>query len=467
MSNTSDRYSIGIDIGTSSICGILYDRIENRHLTISKANDANLKTSRAWEKIQDPRRILEIAFSILSDFLRENTNISAIGITGQMHGILYYDAQGQAVSPLYTWQDARGNLIWREDQTYSEFLTKESGSFIPSGYGLTTHFFNLKNGLVPKDAVGFCTIADYVVMKLTGQTKAITDRSNAASLGLFDVENGQFGNSIPDLIGMDPSFLPIISNTGVPAGNLNTDLLKNESELEIPQEIIPVFPAIGDNQAAFLGAIKSCEKNGNVLNLAESVQITIGTGSQMAIWSDHYVSVPDLETRPCPRGGYLLVGAALSGGSSFALLKNFFEKAIALFDPDSDRKEIDFYKIMIDQDWNCRSRNPIQAETFFCGTRKDPRKRGAIKNIALDNFLPEDLIFAFLQGMIDELYGFYQKVPKELRKGRRQIACSGNTLRKNELLRSILEKTFGLPLRLSDCEEEAAFGAADIDTINR
>ena len=27
-----------------------------------------------------------------------------------MHGILYVDADGNAVSPLYTWQDARGSL---------------------------------------------------------------------------------------------------------------------------------------------------------------------------------------------------------------------------------------------------------------------------------------------------------------------------------------------------------------------
>ena len=31
--------------------------------------------------------------------------ITSIGITGQMHGILYVDESGRGLSPLYTWQD--------------------------------------------------------------------------------------------------------------------------------------------------------------------------------------------------------------------------------------------------------------------------------------------------------------------------------------------------------------------------
>ena len=51
----------------------------------------------------------------ISDFITED--IAVIGITGQMHGIVYTDCNGMAISPLYTWQDGRGNLPYG-DTTY-------------------------------------------------------------------------------------------------------------------------------------------------------------------------------------------------------------------------------------------------------------------------------------------------------------------------------------------------------------
>ena len=40
------------------------------------------------------------------------------------------------------------------------------------------------------------------------------------------------------------------------------------------------------------------------------------------------------------------------------------------------------------------------------------------------------------------------------------IAASGNAVRKNHLLRAILEQTFGLKIMVPSHSEEAAFGAA-------
>ena len=80
-------------------------------------------------------------------------------------------------------------------------------------------------------------------------------------------------------------------------------------------ENISVYTAIGDNQASFLGSIR---------DIRHSIHITVGTSSQISVYSDDYVNVPLLDTRPLPGGGYILVGAALCGGCSFSLLKKFF-----------------------------------------------------------------------------------------------------------------------------------------------
>ena len=112
--------AIGIDIGTTSICGVVLDAENGNVLTSRTVNsDAFISTPNDWENIQDVTKIVAIASGILDSFLEEYAEeIAAIGLTGQMHGIVYVDAEGQAVSPLYTWQDARGNL------PYPSFIRK-------------------------------------------------------------------------------------------------------------------------------------------------------------------------------------------------------------------------------------------------------------------------------------------------------------------------------------------------------
>lgn len=58
-----------------------------------------------WERKQDARGIEHAALSLLDGLLQEFPDIGCVGLTGQMHGIVYVDAAGQLLSPLYTWQD--------------------------------------------------------------------------------------------------------------------------------------------------------------------------------------------------------------------------------------------------------------------------------------------------------------------------------------------------------------------------
>ena len=42
-----------------------------------------------------------------------------------------------------------------------------------SGYGLTTHFYHLVNGLAPEDADVLCTIPDYIAMCFAGEKRSV------------------------------------------------------------------------------------------------------------------------------------------------------------------------------------------------------------------------------------------------------------------------------------------------------
>ena len=98
----------GFDIGTTTVCGILIDLESGRTVkTQTRKNDSWIK-GEPYERLQDPARIWQLVQAIYQDFLAEG-EIAAIGLTGQMHGMVYVDTDGNAVSPLYTWEDERGN----------------------------------------------------------------------------------------------------------------------------------------------------------------------------------------------------------------------------------------------------------------------------------------------------------------------------------------------------------------------
>ncbi len=99
---------IGIDIGTSSICGVVYDESAGQVRSVTKANDAAIggwqdKDIPAWAFRQEASRILQVVRQLLDELMWPD--VASIGFSGQMHGMLYIDAAGKPVSPLFTWQD--------------------------------------------------------------------------------------------------------------------------------------------------------------------------------------------------------------------------------------------------------------------------------------------------------------------------------------------------------------------------
>ena len=432
---------IGIDIGTSSICGVVAEYRNQVLESITLENNTTINSLKTWEKVQDPQKILSLAEEIINTFCSRYSDIKGIGVTGQMHGILYVDQNGNSLSPLFTWQDGRGNEVYRNDKTYAQFLSESSGYSLSSGYGLMTHFYNLQNKLVPAGAGKICTIMDYVVMKLTGSKSPKTDSTNAAGLGFFDLQNLKFDSDTLNACGIRADILPELVQSAQLTGTYKS---------------IPVYSAIGDNQASFLGSVN---------DIPDSVHITVGTSGQVSVYSDKYLKIDNLDTRPFPGGGYILVGASLCGGKSFAILKDFFADTLKLFVPDFLEK-IDFYQIMTSVDYSKMDGDEPIVETTFQGSRALPLKRASISNLSGNNFTPEYLISAFMKGIARELYDFFCLIPEEVRNSKKILVGSGNAIRMNELLRMALEKQFNQKLTISIHHEEAAYGATVAITSN-
>lgn len=402
---------IGLDIGTTSICGVRMN-VENGMLEDSVTVNDNVwvKGKSAFEKMQNPDKI----FSIVNDITKRliTDDVGAIGVTGQMHGILYIDKKGNAISPLYTWQDGRGNEIYKDGITYAEFLNSHTG------YGNVTHFYNEQNGLVPENAVCFCTIHDYIAMKLVGHTSPLVHTSDAASFGNFDIDKNEFTVNCKLL----PNFTDRTAILGEYKG-------------------IPVSVAIGDNQAGFIGS--GCGE--------DSVLFNVGTGSQISFLSDNSTMVSGVERRPLTDGKCLSVGSSLCGGRAFAMLQQFFNDIAKLAGADVGK----MYDVM-EQTAEEKGSTDLVFKTLFCGTRENPEKRAEILNLSEENFTPADFVLACLNGITDELFEYYNLCGKKATR----LIGSGNAVRKTGLLRKSAEKRFGMPVQIPMFAEEAACGAA-------
>ena len=424
----------GVDIGTTTISAVVIDTDSMTAVWKRTVKSSGfLHTGEPWARIQNAQELADSARAVLEDALNSFDGISSIGLTGQMHGIVYVDHIGKAVSPLYTWQDGCGSLPVFDGRSICDILAQDEQIPAASGYGMVTYLYHSRMGTAPQNAASFCTISDYLGMELTGRTSPLLHISQAAGMGLFDPEHTGFFREILARHGADPRLVPQVTADLTPLGTFHG---------------IPVCVSLGDNQASFLGSVRDG---------TDTVSVNVGTGAQVSVLSGRPYEGHGIEARPLTRDSWLLVGAALCGGGAFAALERFFrEYAAAAGAPDVPQFEV--MKRLLDQQSD--QTEALTVKTTFLGTRENPGAAGAISNISIANFRPAALIWGTLNGMAEELYDLYRVLEEQAGISRRRLAASGNGIRRNKALQHILSGRFGMPLTVAQNEEEAAFGAA-------
>lgn len=441
-------HTAGIDIGTTSLAVTVWDASSGLAVhTAAAPNRAWLPAEHPWEKLQDSERIVSDAAALLEQCRPWRGRLAGIGISSQMHGILYADGNGRAVSPLYTWQDARGGRARAGEEaageSHASLLSRLSGSSVYSGYGSATHSYNRENGLVPDGAASLCTIGDYVAMRLCGACEPVMDATQAAAIGLFEPETGRFDEDVIVEAGMEPDLFPRVAAAA------------EEAAVGRTNDGIPVYAAIGDSQAGFIGGAGT--RKGTLL-------VTIGTGAQIALYSGERVLAKGLESRPMPGGGWLLTGAALAGGKSYELLERFLREAAELAGGAAPERLYSRMNEAAEAELDRLEREGIKPELtvspLWLGSRSEPEASGSITGIREDGFTVPGLIAGFLQGTVDELLDMLAPLPAGLRAGIARIAGTGNGIRRNPAMRRLLAARTGLPLRTAAMTEESAAGAA-------
>jgi len=427
--------SLGIDIGTTSLCIVSYDsekrRVVHEEKTDNRFLDETSYTQDADEIAEKIKKLLlaEEKWRKAQYGESEEGNITAAGISAQMHGILYVDKDGRAVSPLYTWKNQWGNEDMGNSCSYAGYLEKCLGMPFHTGYGSVTHFYLQKKGRIPETAAAFVDIGQYVAMRLAQTCKISISATMAASMGGFCLESRKFELEKLKEAGVDISYYP--------------EAASGQAKIEGTGSGLYV---IGDNQASFLGAVKDRET---------TVSINVGTGSQVSVYGENLIPSGGLEIRPAEEKGYLYVGASLNGGKVYEKLERFFEEVCYCF----TGKRVNCYERMESLAGE-KTETSLKTVPSLYGGREDIGKEAGIYGITPENFHPGDLIRSYVSGMAEELYEMYLLFPEELRKRKDRIAASGNGIRKNRLMQEEIQRIFKLPVIFSECEEEAAAGAA-------
>lgn len=421
---------IGLDIGTTTLSAAVLEEGTRRLLDRRTVPHGAFISAEPYAAIQDTEKIISLALETIESLRAAHDPVSAIGLTGQMHGIVYTNTCGRAVSPLYTWQDGRGNLPLPCGRRFADALSEETGYPLSTGYGAVTHAHLLRHGNLPKGAYKFTTIHGYLGMLLTGRKTPLLHASDAASLGCFDLETGRFDHQSISRIGAE--YFPDTAKSACVMGKTGYGA--------------KVITGIGDNQASFLGAAG---------NGKDAVLVNIGTGSQVSMRTDRLLSCPGCETRPLNGEEYLLVGAPLCGGRAYAILEKFLRECASLAGIQSGSLYDKMNELALNEPLN-----PLRVDTAFCGTRANPDARGGVYGLGEDNFTPAHLIYGTLTGMARELHEYYESMADATGRKAVRLIASGNAVRRNPALRKILEEMFALPLSTPDFEEEAAMGAA-------
>ncbi|MEG2002804.1 MAG: FGGY family carbohydrate kinase [Clostridia bacterium] len=425
-------YTIGIDIGFTKIRGVLIELSTKRLVdSITRSNSTEMP-SEMFESLQDPDEMFKIAKDIIDDLMNDLNGddfVSFIGLTGQMHGMTYVDENGAAVSPFFTWKDKRGDRNYKNDVSYASYIKAVTLRPSVSGYGLVTHFYNVENGVVPPNAAKLTTIQGYVAMKLSNSKIPILHMSDAASLGLYDVENNCFDLQSIKAVGLDEKILPIVSTEVVTVGQYKS---------------AKVICPIGDNQASFFGSVT--EDN--------SVFVNIGGTGQVSIEIPYFRPAGHLEERPYFDGKYLLVGTSICGGYAYEMLKNFYIDVFKMFDVKPPE---DLYSTMNMSAFEAyKQGNPLCVDTQFCGSKIDPTKRGSITDITIENFNPTHLSLGMLAGISEELYQIIESdLPSDF-----TLVGGGKGVKRNTLMQKLLSEKFNKAINIPQIEDEAAFGAS-------
>ncbi|SDC65729.1 xylulokinase [Paenibacillus sp. UNCCL117] len=203
-------YVIGIDLGTGSVKALLVNK--QGELRGEASRSYPLMQPQAGYSEQDPEEWVEQTALAVSALLRESgvdaREVEALSFSGQMHGLVLLDAEGQVLRPAILWNDTRTTPQCRRIESALGprllDITKNAaleGFTLPKLLWVQEH----EPELLAR-AAAFLLPKDYVRYRITGQLQM--ELSDAAGTLLLDVTGARWSDEVCDALGLDRKLCP-------------------------------------------------------------------------------------------------------------------------------------------------------------------------------------------------------------------------------------------------------------------
>lgn len=264
---------LGLDIGTSAVKAVLVDADGTATATASAPLTAQSPQS-GWSE-QDPEAWWAAVQSVCADLSQKSDlgTITAVGLSGQMHGAVCLDKTLTPLRPAILWNDGRSKAQCDEMSAAMPAIGQIAGAIPMPGFTapkllwLAQHepetHQRIQHVLLPKD---------YIRLKMTGALA--TDMADAAGTHWLNQQDRNWSRALCDVSATDPEWLPEC----LEGSTISCHVTNGAAATLGLSGGIPVAAGGGDAAAGAIG-IGAIEDGDAFISLGTSGQLFVVTNS--------------------------------------------------------------------------------------------------------------------------------------------------------------------------------------------
>ena len=247
-------FLLALDQGTSSSRAIVFD-LGGQIIGVAQQEFDATFPADGWVE-QDPDVIWQTTISTARGALEnagvQATEIAALGITNQRETTIVWEREtGRAVYPAIVWQDRRTQPFCEalKARDAEADIQARTGLVVDPYFSATKVAWILDNepalrARAERGDLCFGTVDSYLIYRLTGGARHVTDATNASRTQLFDIREQRWSQELLALFDVPAAVLPEVLDSAADFGTVQPELLG---------AAIPIRGVAGDQQAALVG----------------------------------------------------------------------------------------------------------------------------------------------------------------------------------------------------------------------